>query len=723
MNYFSYLIPYLFFIPTFFFLLSIFQNIFNSTKAFSFSVAFFLTPITIGLSYYYLLTFFQGRVNYFYVYILTIINIILGLIAIIIKPKINFNLVNTVKHFFYAHPYIFIFSLSIFLLTIIRTAFWPINWGDQIIYLKQAYGYNLSKQGTASQIELQINNSFFDYNMSTAIQPLLPIIYSLFYLFNNDFYGSQFFAQSIISYFFLGVIMLLLFRHNEKNRSDNIISVFLILTCYYFINFTIYGFKELLIIGIIIISLQLIQAVNFKDSKKTSILILLGICLASLSLLNYSGTVIAGILIIITFLFYKSSIVKKVLISFLIFIIMCTVSLGEPARFYRWSFEGINSKTQNITGIFTAVITKYKENKNNTVIIENAQKEHEIVNFNIGESRFSYFTRSKFQGIFQIQFFGFIFHVFILVLILRFKHLIKNDLSRIFLLFILMFTAIVIDPFSLNPNKYSFVLDISPKYTLILVPLVAFILSEHISFIKSILQKIGITTTLSLLTSASIISLFVSKYLYIDIFHLLKFLIPTFQEPYYYYKLIKNITLWLSIFGFFVSFIIFIVYVFRQKKLIYCWKKHSVSFNLYFTTLFFIIFLIPFQSNYGISNIFTHTLANKETKLLHNNGGKNFFETIVYTKNMIIPKLNTNETLVFIDTDSVYSSFFLEVSPKLVGNVDKNKNISKQLEDYSAKYIFTTKEFYSELYKNDTYITFQEIFSNSEFVLLTYKSL
>jgi hypothetical protein len=77
---------------------------------------------------------------------------------------------------------------------------------------------------------------------------------------------------------------------------------------------------------------------------------------------------------------------------------------------------------------------------------------------------------------------------------------------------------------------------------------------------------------------------------------------------------------------------------------------------------------------------------------------------------MIIPKLNTNETLVFIDTDSVYSSFFLEVSPKLVGNVDKNKNISKQLEDYSAKYIFTTKEFYSELYKNDTYITFQEIF-------------
>jgi hypothetical protein len=338
---------------------SVLEKIRSNHKQFNLITALAVSPLLISLFLYGLFYFFPHQANLFYILCISApIFIYFVLILIKLRPKIKVN---------FATPYLSIQSkillaiiLFIVILTGARAILWPINWDDQILYVKQAYSMGEVKDVNFYLQSKTFTSDVVSYQMNATIRPGLFILDTFFYLFNSSYQTLPYIAQTIIFYYFLLLLVTVYFAAQKpaKDKEKGILAVFLLCTCYYFINFTIYGFKEVTLCTLLILSLIQIMEINNKQ-KLILNSILLGILMGLLSFVNFSGTVIDCILLLCLFFYSPGNIASKLKYCFIAGIVTLAFCGNEFYIFYLWllqGFTGLKSPiafSSNIFGQFT----------------------------------------------------------------------------------------------------------------------------------------------------------------------------------------------------------------------------------------------------------------------------------------------------------------------------------------------------------------------------------
>lgn len=705
------LFPYILIIPTIFIIYQIIQKLYPEPH-YRFAVAFFLSPVLLGMIQFYLFTFYPKKPSLFYLLFFVVLILISSILTIIKRP-IQIPKMN-IKQIFRSQPIVVVLSLIIILLTIIHACLWPINWKDQLLYLNQTYVYWQTKDASALQMSAQIKTDDFDYTMTPSIRPLMPMIFSFYYFTGNQLLYSQFYAQSIIAYFFISVILLLLFRQNypngKINYKQNLFSVFFVLTCFDFINFTIFGFKELVIIGLLLISLDLIAKLKFVSYKLIHLLFF-GFVLASLAAVNYSGTVIGGMLLITAYVFSQGNFFNKISLVVVSFILMGALSLGEPNIFFSWVLKGITTDNTAI-GVTQSIIS----NINGGQSTNNHLAQSELSGYKIDLSLFDYYLKGKLQAFTQIQFYGLLFWYFLISIFFYTKKYLTDPSSKILLFFAAIYCFAIFDPLNINPNIYAYVLSISHKYTLIILPVIAILFSQNIDKLTNIFRRISYKVIFFLLILTSIAASFVYLFLYQHVTQMFLNIVPIFRTTNYYSQIVRDVSLTVALFSIFCALLIIIIQR-NNRRFSQYWRSHNISLAFLFVVPTFFLFAIPFQTNFGFINTIVHASASMETKLEKIRGNENYFQSIVSTKNLIGSKISTENKVFFIDLNMDYASFYLRFKPSdiLIPSSD-SQTTSESVANPTLRYILTSTSWYTNNRK--LFHRIRIIYQNPDYILL-----
>jgi len=466
--------------------------------------------------------------------------------------------------------------------------------------------------------------------MNASIRPALPIIFSLGFFFSNSIRTVQYYCQFMIVWFFislLGITYSIAKSIFSPNRTIPQLTLFLILTCYYLINFTIYGFKEPSLMALTLLSLYLIY--YFNSIKTLSIIqpVILGITTGLVCFINYSGSVLSSIIIIIYFLYVHKNLLIKIKYVSVLIISLMLFSFCEPIIFLSWVVAGIipKSDTQIINESNLPPQSNYQEisrethyfiSQMTTAIIDGQKsKNTESSGYKIlQDSNFDYLIKGKLQGLFQIQFYGPVIIFFLIVLLINFKSVVSISFNRLLLIFLLLYCTIFFDPFNLNPNRYSYVLNISPKYTIMLIPILAIIISSQFKNLCHGLNKIPKNISLLLFFLIGLMSMMVIFNGQFFLLHVSN-IIPLYRDNQYYLDNILSIGYMLLVFSVFS-----IIYILFFKS------KHN--FILIIILPFTIIFSFFYNLNFGFLNTYKYALSGLDIKLENIKSDQDYFKNL-----------------------------------------------------------------------------------------------
>ena len=529
----------------------------------SFLLGYGISPLLISLLLYYLYLFFPGKEWRFYVFIIYSIFVILLLIflkqikilfSMNIK-KITFLILNKIKKINVFSKIIVIFILSIVLFSFVRGIIYPNTWIDNFIYLRQGYVYSYDR--SLDRLETRVPFSEFNNNiiappeqsfiMNTAVRPALPILYSFFF---KDKIISEFeyFSVRFIYFYYFLLSIFALYYFLKKNKARALIGVLAFVSCYYVVAFTIvFNSKEIILTFLSFFSVMLISLIKERDAfAKLKYAIIIGILIGLSIFINTSGIIIGGILIL---LFLKEiGITKKVWPLILTTTLLIVVfSSFEIKGLYKFILNKNLLSTQNTTATFnSSELQNYK--------ITSISNTSTINNQPANASKLSILILGKLQGLTQVQFYGFLFIIFLITLVRTLKNHSLNSVTKNVLLYMGLFFFIIMDPFFLNPHKYAYVLSISPKYTVLLTIFAAFFIAYHFNNLIKIQEiknrKLFFLISSCLLFFVSIISLispFRKILANISYSFFLSKIIPLYNDADYYIKILNNFILTLSI--------------------------------------------------------------------------------------------------------------------------------------------------------------------------------
>lgn len=568
------------------------------------------SPLILSLLFYFLTLVFPGNKPFFYH--ITLIVIIL-LPMLFVKRHLTTQNVSAsmlIKKSDTSLLNIFLLSSIVFiiLLTFLRGVLWPLDTSDQVLYQKQAYAYSrlLSNDIFTDIHGGNYKDNQISYSYNSSIRPGITALFGFSYTFVNNIDSGDAFCQFIIFYYFILVLAICFyasFIYFGQNITISLLTLFLITTCYYFINFTIYGFKETALISLILLSIM--NIISLRNNSSLLGFVLFSSCLGLMSYIHYSGVIFSFIVFLLYLLLSPRGNLYK--LKGTIFIVLLTVLLsgGEIYFFLRWIAEGF----RDIKAISTLV------DRDNLQLLNGIKNNQEIQNYNVN-SLTDFYIKGKLQGLFQIQFFGFIYVTYLAVLILGFKQILLNILTKYYFIFFLLFFLIIIDPLSINSNRYAYVLSISPKYTLVLLPFISIIVSSQFSRAKNVLRKIKlfhyfIIFLLMLLLETLLITPNIDY-----IYKAFSFVIPLYREEYYYIKLLtlgNSIAIYVSVF-----FVVGYLLLYLSKKIEMFesyWKEKDLSIIVLLITVYLLPFLFFYNSNYGLLNTLTKSFSSNEVKI------------------------------------------------------------------------------------------------------------
>ena len=647
-----------------------------------------IAPLLLGLIIYILYYLMPSQSGWIYWLILIIIGLITPILTKFRLTRSIQTLFNACIRLFYSirildrvtKIFIYLIALIIFIV-FIRMIIWPVNWADQIFYIEQSYVF-----GKLHSLDLFWNwgvfkDNIISYQMNPAIRPGLPMIFSLPYLFNANLSSGILFAQTLMFYFFIILCCSVYYFSNlgsNNQKKSGIYALFFMLTTYLFINNSIGGFKEMIIVTIAILILCLIRD---KKSLNMHSIALIGAMMGLASIINYSGIIISVILFIIILFSVKETIKLTIIQAVVITIVALLVGGFEFFSFYKFITLGLNSTNKQ-----SSLSTIVRNTNNELYPAEDVPvAANEILGYNITNSADIY-TKGKFQGLFQIEYYGFIFWIFGIIILTNIKKIIGNRNTRLIIVFIALYSFIIFDPFGLNKHQYSHVLSLSHKYTTLLVPLVAIVIGSRINFLKKILLEIKplYFVVISFLY-------IILHYTYIEdnydkLLDLIKYVVPIHQNPNYYLGIIAQADRLILYVGGIITLLTFFYFLKHHSQTNMRWRNASYSFVIAMITLFLLPFLFFFNTNFGLPETLKYTFSSKSVKLSNIKGWQGLYETVNY-----INKLPHNQKILFINQSIGLLEIHLDFPISNIDafedlKIDDSSNIDQLLHQYN--YIF-----------------------------------
>ena len=484
-------------------------------------------------------------------------------------------------------------------------------------------------------------------------------------------------------------------------QEDWFVKCIFLLTCFYFIRFAVMGYKDVIIM---ILSLQAIQvAVNLKEKKSTKLNVFFGVLLGLMSLINYSGIVIAGIIFLTHVLNNPKIVIKPKELIINLGIILLIASM-ELKKFIFWAtVGGINTNDdQNTISNIT----------NTNITHPYAQIEFDgygiVTNIDI-------YIKGKFQAFTQYHYFGLIFFLFLIVLMFRARKMRKKNVTKWLFIYMSIFFSIFFDPFNINQHAQAYVLTISPKYWLLLLPPISILVSSQhkwwMTFPKKIKNKwmIGVMTLmlLSLVkifpNSNQILMLFIEK--------TFGYFTPFYRESSYYLEKL-NFLYWLILAGISVGLFYWMISKFFKKSL---FKKNR---SILIALILYVISVVPFISSldteYDLSKLSGLKEENSLNRVINfNKSNRLFYPLVKYFDQNI-------ESGIIITNSGYYAklAYYLDRNRFLVkpfntgwyNNMkcdNKNYYLLFNNKDSRPENIINIKKNYTKIFSNDGYVIYK----------------
>ncbi len=663
-------------------------------------LSIFFSPLILGLFLYFLFYISPSHTGFFYI---TSLIVFIGITFISSKNNLGDSWVY-IKAFLsrrsnFKNSSVFLRYLlfvigCISFLVFLRTVFWPPTWDDQLYYIEQAYV-------TAQTHSIQgffTNNVFANqhlvYENNVNIRPGLPMIFSLVPLLTDSLTETKYFSQIVIFYFFIlacALVFIIAYRTARDNKNETgLLALFFTLSSFYFIDHSISGFKELLIISGILLFFLLLQ----EPGKRENIIehAKIGILLGLIAFINYSGLLITSFLMLILIFrsrngikqaFFKLAVISLLIMLFSGFEIFAFLRLMEftPSPIAE---KQTNTLTTTIN-ISTPIIAANKKDDSlfNKLSVQGG---NEFAGYNITNTKDIY-TKGKLQGFFQIQFYGFVFWLFLIILIFRFKENFREYTSTNILTFLAIYSFIFFDPMNLNNHPFAYVLAISHKYTVLIIPLIAIIISLNYNWLRKLFNRIKPRTLSALLITLTLVDFFFIRNNLKSVLAIIKQIMPVYYPDSYYLNLLSfgnN-----SVMIFFIIIILFVeslIFFKGRTDLNEFWKKENISFILFLTFFFLAPFLFFFNSNYGIKETALSSFSSTNVKLQQIKG-RNLYFMIGYLQN-----INASGNILLVDENKVFSQLYFP-STKLFTprEIERYKSIHDTLKGRNIQYILAKK--------------------------------
>lgn len=509
--------------------------------------------------------------------------------------------------------YLLLISIFITCFSLIRMVFWPPIWFDQLLYLKQGNAFYLSTQLTDFERTQTFTLGEFSHEFLAEIRPGLPLIYSSYLtLTRGSLEVSESGLQMILGYYFvlLTVGVWLFTLSLTRNKNATAFSTFLTLTSFYLVNFSIWGFKELLIVDLLLVALWTL----IKGNENRFNPAFLGFLLGLMSFVNYSGTIIGFLVLVISAVAANGTLLNRFSTITRVFVWWWAISLTEHLILLKWVFQSVLRKDDVIIPVATQAPTLL-QNASTTAVGELGA--YQII------SNIDLYLRGKLQGLVQVQYYGPILFLFILMIAFNIKGVLKQGWARYLLLFITIYGLVFFDPLSLNTHRFSYILAVSPKYTVIVIPLVAVLLASQYDWIRKILDKLGLWILLPLI----IICVGLGTVLWLkpeSFINAISELVPLINPQSYYLVKLRQLGV-LLMSGTLASSLILVPLLWRQKN-----RLSRYIFLELVTLVILLPFVFSFNNNVGWANTIKYLFADRQTKLENVIADEDYYKAMGY---------------------------------------------------------------------------------------------
>ncbi len=513
------------------------------------------------------------------------------------------------------------------ILAAVRMMLWPVNWADQIAYITQAYSFAEARDlGQFFGVEFFRDNQIV-HQMNPAIRPGLPMVNAYYFLLRNSLTTGALFSQLVTLYYF-SLLLVLIARTSwlaAASVRNSLVALTLTLSTYLFFNHAVSGFKEMIFAVLILLIINLAVAVTSKASYRLWAVI--GALMGLMAFVHYFGVVLSALTFLALLLGLKLPWQGWLKAAGIGLAGLLVFSANELVALYRWV-----TRTDDTIALDEPISSELVSNSLGegtsqaaTFIQSGVTGVQELASYQIN-SLADLYIKGKLQGLFQLQYYGFIYLLLLVVLLFCFRKLLSNTAAKIILLFVLLYVFFVFDPFNLNRFSYAYVFSISHKYTVFLVPFAALLIASQTDWLVKTAGRIkpGLVGTIA------------AAYLLIYGFFLLPQpellvkmaarLVPVHQSLEYYQHYLNLAALVAAV----VASIALIVAVLTLTKRSWqqAWSRYSLPFTALLTAGFLLPFLFFFNTNYGIANTLRYSFAAKAVKLAQIPGWEDLYGSV-----------------------------------------------------------------------------------------------
>lgn len=447
---------------------AVLKKIFNDSSRFVCLVGMAAGPMLTALIQYLLFAIMPGKDPWIYPLLIGAVFLLLGIWSrqfislkrvVWQKPPISVNV---------------IFVGVVVAFAFIRMVMYAPTWGDVYQYIEQAYIYSQDRGLWRTSTGIPFTLDSTAYVINPAIRPAIPMFDSLFFLVAKPTPEVLIMTQFLYFYYF--VLLLLTASYGGKllglNWLQRIWPVVLTLSCFYLIRFTIYGAKEIILMVLSTLSLLALYELGKSKNIEWKYLILMGMTMGLGSFINFSGTLIALIIGLLFVVWVRYPLKIRLVTAIILAVITLMFGGLEP-----WN------------GVVNFVFSPRPLAQGTKIVDATKVRQAELANYQLSENEVLW--RGKLQAFTQPQFFGLVYSIWLIILVIAWRQRQAfTDLEKLLLLYIGIYFLIIMDPFSLNPHPYAYVLAISPKYSLMLLPMIAITMAGRLKTLYYIRDKI-----------------------------------------------------------------------------------------------------------------------------------------------------------------------------------------------------------------------------------------
>lgn len=581
---------------------------------------------------------------------------------------------------------LFIFIITILTLVFLRMWLWPINWDDQIYYIEQAYSIGQDRNTARFLNWGYFKNDQLNFQINPSIRPGLPLLFSLSALYSNKLGDTVQFSRIITFHYFICVLILLIYLA----KRNKLLTTFFTLSCYLFVNLSVSGFKELIIISQILLLLKIFSETNSLNKPE---IFLTGITCGLMAYVNYSGTLISAILLLLYIIFGSGNRLKRVFAVGTITLMMVVFSGFEVLYFAGIALDGgfrridVVQQTVSLSNYIKRAIAHTSVpavTLDNSGISQNNGDKSELASYDIHTTADLY-IKGKLQGFFQIQYFGCIFILFLLITVTNFNKILTNKFLKWVVIFVIAFYVFFIDIFNFNHHQFATVLSISHKYSAMLVPLLALVIAYCWGGLTTWFRKIGLIFIVPIFVIIALVGILYFNPLTKILMNTVGLIIPVHDTFAYYDSVIRLALKIATYLGTAMIILITTSAVLLKKKLPIWWLKNDLTAIIFLTMFFYLPFLFFFHTNFGLDRTLMYSFSPRDLQLNQVKGWESIYNVVTYMNAQ--PK---NTKYLFVDRNVTHLAIHFTFPASNIYSLNSSLEYKETRQDI-LKYISDNK--------------------------------